>query len=168
MMKIKSKKKLSIVLASIFASSLLTPPVANAAYTVAPKVGQCFQYTKAQVSASYAPKNPINCSLTHNMETFAVVTWPESMNPVDMDHETALDIVNELCDFWGTFPNAEKSRLSTSSFNYWAWYTPSRAAWAKGERWVRCDAMIGKFASANQWPPATHISWKGLRINKYY
>ena len=56
---VKRTKAFSILLTTLFASSLLTPPSANAAYTVIPKVGQCFQYTKAQVSAKYAPKNPI-------------------------------------------------------------------------------------------------------------
>jgi len=110
MNRLKRIKTLSILLTALFASSLLTPPAANAAYTVLPKVGQCFQYTKAQVSASYAPKNPINCSLTHNMETFAVETWPLDENPADMDSEFTLDIVGELCDFWGTFPKAANSR----------------------------------------------------------
>jgi hypothetical protein len=102
------------------------------------------------------------------METFAVETWPLNTNPVDMDPETTLDIVDELCDFWGTFPNAANSRTGTSSFNYWAWYTPSRAAWAKGQRWLRCDAMIGKFTAPDQWPPAVYVSWKGLKLNKYF
>lgn len=164
MIKIKGIKILSTLLTTLFASSILVPPTANAAYTVIPKVGQCFQYTKAQVSAKYAPKNPISCSSMHNMETFAVEIWPVETNPVDMDRETALDIVDELCNFWGTFPNASTNRMKTSAFNYWAWYTPSRAAWAKGQRWLRCDAMIGKFSSTEQWPPATYISWKGLRL----
>lgn len=163
---VKRTKAFSILLTTLFASSLLTPPSANAAYTVIPKVGQCFQYTKAQVSAKYAPKNPINCSSSHNMETFAVAIWPVETNPVDMDRETTLDIVDELCNFWGTFPNASANRLKTSAFNYWAWYTPSRAAWAKGQRWLRCDAMIGKFSSAEEWPPASFVSWKGLRLYK--
>jgi hypothetical protein len=158
------RKTLSILLTAFFAGSLLTPSSASAAYTVKPKVGQCFQYTKAQVSAKYAPKNPIKCSSTHNMETFAVKTWPVNTNPVDMDRQTTLDLVAELCDFWGTFPNAYDSRMKTSEFNYWAWYTPSRAGWAKGQRWLRCDAMIGKFASTEQWPPATYVSWKGLKL----
>ena len=162
----KRTKTFSILLITLFASSLLTPPAASASYTVIPKVGQCFQYTKAQVSAKYPPKNPINCASSHNMETYAVEIWPVETNPVDMDRETTLEIVNELCNCWGTFPNANTSRMKTSTFNYWAWYTPSRAAWAKGQRWLRCDAMIGKFTSAEQWPPATYVSWKGLRLYK--
>jgi hypothetical protein len=159
-------KTFSIVLITFFIASLLTSPSANAAYTVAPKVGQCFQYTKAQVSAKYPPKNPVNCSSSHNMETYAVEIWPVGTNPVDMDRELVLDIVAELCNFWGTFPQAGNNRLRTSNFNYWAWYTPSRSAWAKGQRWLRCDAMIGKFSSAEEWPPATYLSWKGLKLFK--
>jgi hypothetical protein len=101
------------------------------------------------------------------METYAVGTWPVDTNPVDMELELTQEIVNEICNFWGTFPNARDSRSSTKSFNYWAWYSPSRAAWAKGQRWLRCDAMIGKFTAPDQWPPAIYVSWKGLKLYKY-
>ena len=140
---------------------VLTP--AQAAYTVKPQIGQCFQLTPGQVSASYATKNPINCSSTHNAETFEVAIWPLETNPVDMAGQDAVLIANEACGFWQTFPNAKGSRLSKSEFNYWAWYTPDRAAWAKGERWLRCDAMIGKFKTSTSWPPYAYISWKGSK-----
>jgi hypothetical protein len=158
---------MTTVLVTMLVSGTIAAP-ANAAYTIKPKVGQCFQYTKAQVSAKYAPKNPIKCSSSHNMETFAVATWPVDTNPVDMDRETTLGIVGELCDFWGTFPNAYYNRMKTTDFNYWAWYTPDRAGWAKGQRWLRCDAMIGRFASTEQWPPAIYVSWKGLKLYTSY
>jgi hypothetical protein len=102
------------------------------------------------------------------METFAVATWPLSTNPVDMAEEDTMSIVNEYCDFWGNFPNAEFSRSSKTNFNYWAWYSPSRTAWAKGQRWIRCDAMIGIFKTADSWPPYAHISWKGSKVIKIY
>jgi hypothetical protein len=166
MFRIKMSKTLSIFVALLVAGSLMTAPVANAAYTVTPKVGQCFQYTKAQVSAKYAPKNPINCSSTHNMETYRVAKWPFEANPTDMDRQETIDTVYELCDFFGTFPEARNNWGSTTKINYWAWYTPSPAGWAKGQRWLRCDAMIGKFTSAEEWPPLSHVSWKGLKTKK--
>ena len=168
MRNIKRSKTFAMFLTTFFACSILSAPGAHAAYTVLPKVGQCFQYTKAQVSAAYAPKNPISCSSTHNMETFAVAKWPLNTNPADMEDEDKMSIVSEYCDFWGTFPNAEFSRSSKTNFNYWAWYTPSRTAWAKGQRWIRCDAMIGVFKTADSWPPEAHISWKGVKLNKIY
>lgn len=162
----KSSKTFCLILTTFFVSSLLTSPAANAAYTVAPKVGQCFQYSKAQISAKYAPKNPIKCSSSHNMETYKVVTWPFETNPTDMDRQETTDTVFELCDFFGRFPNARNDWTSSTKFNYWAWYTPSPAGWAKGQRWLRCDAMIGKFTSADEWPPPSHVSWKGLKLGK--
>jgi hypothetical protein len=51
-----------------------------------------------------------------------------------MVFEDALSIAETLCTPW-------KPEVS-ENFNYWAWYTPDRASWAKGARWVRCDAMI--------------------------
>ena len=159
---------LTLLSTIIIASSLLTSPTANAAYTVLPKVGQCFQYTRSQIAASYASKNPISCNSIHNMETFAVATWPINTNPADMADKDKWKIVDEYCNFWVTFPNAMNDRFSKTNFNYYAWYTPSRTAWAKGQRWIRCDAMIGKFEDADSWPPNSHISWKGAKLNKIY
>lgn len=163
------KKSSSIMKSFSFAAvlalvgSLIFPSPASAAYTVKPQIGQCFQLTPAQVSASYATKNPVSCQSTHNAETFEVVDWPLATNPVDMAEEDALAIANETCAFWDTYPSAENNRFSKTQFNYWAWYTPNRAAWAKGERWLRCDAMIGKFKSSTSWPPYAYISWKGSK-----
>ena len=168
MLNMKRSKTFAICLATFFACSSLTTPGANAAYTVLPKIGQCFKYTDAQVSSSYASKNPISCSSTHNMETFMVATLPLDTNPVDMTDEDKMSLALEYCDFWGTYPNAQNNRLSKTNFNYWAWFSPSRAAWAKGQRWIRCDAMIGKFKTADSWPPYAHISWKGSKLNKIY
>ena len=158
-----SKSVASVAMAiGIFISFQFVTP-AEAAYTVKPQIGQCFQLTSAQVSASYATKNPVSCSATHNAETFEVVEWPLETNPVDMPQSDALGVAGETCGFWDTFQNAQGDRLSKSQFNYWAWYTPDRAAWAKGERWLRCDAMIGKFKTAKSWPPYAFISWKGSK-----
>ena len=157
---------ISIACLALFSTSSLISPAANAAYSVLPKAGHCFQYTVAQVSASYAAKNPISCNSTHNMETYLVATWPISTNPMDMTREDHMKIISELCDFWGSFPNAEYSRSSKTKFNYWAWYPPNRAAWAKGQRWIRCDAMIGIFQTEDSWPPEKHISWKGKKLQE--
>ena len=156
-------KVASAIAAGGIGLSMLVAAPAHAAYTVKPQIGQCFQLTPAQVSASYATKNPVGCSSTHNAETFEVTEWPLETNPVDMTGQDAVKIANETCGFWDTFPNAQTSRSSKSQFNYWAWYTPDRAAWAKGERWLRCDAMIGKFKTSTSWPPYAYISWKGSK-----
>ena len=157
-------KFLTIFSVSIFILSIQVAPPGNAAYTVAPKVGHCFSLTDAQVDASHPNKNPIKCSATHNSETYEVAEWPFETNPVDMVYKDALNIAAELCDFWNTYSYAELSRSSKTKFNFWGWYTPDRAAWARGERWLRCDAMIGKFKTKTSWPPYAYVSWKGSKI----
>ena len=128
---------------------------AQAAYTVKPKVGQCFMHTQANISAPYAQKNPINCSKTHNAETYIVAKWPLTTPPEEMAEGEGWEVANSLCRAWG-----KGGVLQDSFFTYWAWYTPDPAAWAKGERWLRCDAM--KTVDATE--PYTYISWKGQKF----
>ena len=145
------KRFLIAALIATLVGGILTTP-ANAAYTVKPRVGQCFLYSAADVSAPYARKNPVSCSGTHNAETYLVTKWPLKKNPADMPDEESLAVADSLCQAWG-----DEGLISNPFFNYWAWYTPDRAAWAKGERWVRCDAM-----SMNK--SEKYISWKGQRV----
>jgi hypothetical protein len=145
------KRFLIAALIATLVGGIVTTP-ANAAYTVKPRVGQCFLYSAADVSAPYARKNPVSCSGTHNAETYLVTKWPLKKNPADMPDEESLAVADSLCQAWD-----DEGLISNPFFNYWAWYTPDRAAWAKGERWVRCDAM-----SKNK--SEKYISWKGQRL----
>ena len=145
------KRFLITVLISTLVGGIFTSP-ANAAYTVKPKAGQCFMYSAADVDAPYARKNPVSCSSTHNAETFLVTKWPLKIKPSDMPDQEALDLAESLCHAFGT-----DGLLSNPFFTFWAWYTPDPAAWAKGERWLRCDAMAVNKSNK-------YISWKGLRL----
>jgi hypothetical protein len=145
------KRFLITVLVSTLVGGIFTSP-ANAAYTVKPKVGQCFMYSAADVDAPYARKNPVSCSSTHNAETYLVTKWPLKIKPSDMPDQEALDLAESLCRAFGT-----DGLLSNPFFTFWAWYTPDPAAWAKGERWLRCDAMAVNKSNK-------YISWKGQRL----
>ena len=145
------KRFLITVLVSTLVGGIFTSP-ANAAYTVKPKVGQCFMYSATDVDAPYARKNPVSCSSTHNAETFLVTKWPLKIKPSDMSDQEALDLAESLCRAFGT-----DGLLSNPFFTFWAWYTPDPAAWAKGERWLRCDAMAVNKSNK-------YISWKGQRL----
>jgi hypothetical protein len=146
------KRFLITALISTLVGATLASP-AKAAYTVKPKAGQCFLHTAADVDAPYARKNPVKCSGTHNAETYLVTKWPLKLKPSQMSDEDALYLAESLCRAWGT-----DGLLTNPFFTYWAWYTPNPTSWAKGERWLRCDAMAitddDKF-----------ISWKGSRLN---
>lgn len=134
-------------------SAVMSP--SEAAYTVKPKVGQCFMYSNADVSAPFATKNPVSCSSKHNAETYIVTKWPISTKPSQMSDEDALNLADSLCNAWG-----DSGVLQGSYFNYWAWYTPNDAQWAKGERWLRCDGM----RITNKTEPYKYGSWKGARL----
>lgn len=148
-------KRLVVSLTAVALLSSLIASPANAAYTVKPKVGQCFMYTAADVSAPYATKNPVSCSGTHNAETFMVTKWPLSTKPANMDEEEALNLADSLCRAWG-----DGGLIDNSYLNYWAWYTPNPAQWAKGERWLRCDAMH----VTTKTPPYKYSSWRGMKL----
>ena len=148
-------QRTKVVAISLGLLASLTPSMAEAAYTVAPKVGQCFMYSNAEVSSSYPLKNPVKCTLKHNAETYIVAKWPVSTHPDEMIYEDAWDIANSLCRAWGP-----GGRLQDSYFNYWAWYTPSKKDWIKGQRWLRCDAMHVE----NSEQPYIYTSWKGKKF----
>ena len=119
-----------------------------------PKVGNCYNLTNKQVDGAHPPISPaINCARLHNAETYRIAKWPLKTNPVDMVYEDALSIAEELCTPW-------KPELS-EYFNHWAWYTPDRASWAKGARWVRCDAMI----SFSESEPFVFKKWLFKRLD---
>jgi hypothetical protein len=119
-----------------------------------PKVGNCYNLTNKQVDGAHPPSSPaINCARLHNAETYRIAKWPMKTNPVDMVYEDALSIAEELCMPW-------KPELS-EYFNHWAWYTPDRASWAKGARWVRCDAMI----SFSESEPFVFKKWLFKRLD---
>ena len=146
------KRFLITVLISTLVGGIFTVP-ANAAYTVKPREGQCFLYTSADVSAPHPRKNPVSCSKTHNAETFIVTKWPLMTKPSDLPDEEAREIAQLECRAWV----GDDGLISNSYFNYWAWYTPDPASWAKGERWLRCDVMVR--TKANK-----YASWKGQRL----
>jgi hypothetical protein len=150
------KKQTAIVFtgAWVLMLGLIIPP-ANAAYTVKPKVGQCFMQSRAEISSAFAIKNPINCSKTHNTETYIVAKWPLSVPPEDLPEGEGLEVASSLCRAWGN-----GGVLEGSFFTFWAWFTPDPAAWAKGERWLRCDAM----KTLNETEPYKFVSWKGQKL----
>lgn len=132
-MKIPARTASVMTVSAIFLAIFLVTP--SQAVSPTPKVGSCYNLTNAQVDSSYPPNSPsIKCARLHNAETYRVAKWPLKTNPVDMIHEDALSIAATLCTPWVP----EESEY----LNYWAWYTPDKASWAKGARWVRCDAML--------------------------
>lgn len=154
------KLTLRIIILSLLLNLQWTP-AQSATYNVAPKFGQCFMHSLADVDASHPQKNPISCSKSHNAEIIKVSRWPSSIEPTLMEYEDAWNLANSICGFEG----GAASRLKRSHFNYWAWYTPSSAAWANGERWLRCDGMfISNLSTAKTFENYKFRTWTGRRV----
>ena len=90
---------------------------------------------------------------------FAVIAVFFLQNIDQMDRKTEnyfySFLLLKLCRAWG-----KGGVLEGSYFNYWAWFTPDSVAWAKGERWLRCDAM----KTLNDQEPYVFGSWKGQKL----
>jgi transposase len=63
---------------------------------------------------------------------------------------------------------AEKTCLAQWGFpdeadlNYWAYFFPSKSQWAKGARWLRCDAMV-QVAETGTFTQK-YLQWKGNAV----
>jgi len=141
-----------------FTLSVLLPIVtiahvstANAAAKPMPKVGACYNLTKADVAADYSDIAPINCLKVHSAETYRVVKLKANDLAVNYDLKKATSV----CAPW----------KSPSKFlNYWAWYIPNPEQRSAGQNWIRCDGMITKDynESTGQYIVTT---WKGKRLD---
>lgn len=118
-----------------------------------PAVGNCYNFTKEDVSGSGYDKGPVDCNESHTAETYRVATWPLDTHPDDMKYEKAKKIIDSLC-----IPFKGKTKY----FNYWAWYMPTPEQFAEGDRWVRCDALVVVGEDAENWEYAV---WEGAILD---
>ena len=144
----------SEILASFLTAVLLTvnfAPAANSAAKPAPKIGNCYNLTKAQVAADYSDVPAINCLQTHSSETYRVVKLAAN----DLASNYDLAKATKVCMPW---------RGKSKFFNYWAWFIPNPEQQSSGQNWIRCDAMIVKnYDQTTQ--DYTVTSWKGKRLD---
>lgn len=146
---IKPKILVSILILSL-ATSFITS-IANAAVKPAPKVGNCYDLTKAQVGVDYSDVSAINCLKTHSAETYRVV----NLKKTDLASNFDLAKATKVCQPW---------KGTSKFFNYWAWYIPNPAQQNAGQNWIRCDAMIVKDYNESTGDYIV-TSWKGKRLD---
>jgi hypothetical protein len=149
------KKSTIHVISTVFGFLVLigiTPvPTANAAAKPMPKVGSCYNLTKADVAADYLDIAPINCLKVHSTETYRVVKLKANDLAVNYDLEKA----KKVCIPW---------KGSSKFLNYWAWYIPNPEQQKAGQNWIRCDGMIVKDYNEST---GDYIitTWKGKRLD---
>ena len=148
----KIRKKITFILSiALPIVTIAHVPTANAAAKPMPKVGSCYNLTKADVAADYSDIAPINCLKVHSAETYRVVKLKANDLAVNYDLEKA----KKVCIPW---------KGSSKFLNYWAWYIPNPEQQKAGQNWIRCDGMIVKDYNEST---GDYIitTWKGKRLD---
>jgi hypothetical protein len=148
----KIRKKIAFILSiTLPIVTIAHVPTANAATKPMPKVGSCYNLTKADVAADYSDIAPINCLKVHSAETYRVVKLKANDLAVNYDLKKATSV----CAPW---------KSSSKFLNYWAWYIPNPEQQSAGQNWIRCDGMITKDynESTGEFIVTT---WKGKRLD---
>ncbi len=108
---------------------------AEAALELNPKLGGCYLFSEKEFNAPSPLTNPIPCSKVHNAETFWVGKWSLKYPPSKYTDDAIHTAAEKVCLSNWDYPE-------DSDLNYWAFFVPSNSQWAKGARWIRCDAMV--------------------------
>jgi hypothetical protein len=156
----KSVKRKSLVVISslVFVVAGVSPVSASTPASkleLKPKIGGCYLFTYKEFDAPSPLTNPIPCARTHNAETFWVAKWPLKLPPTRYTDDLIHSAAEKTCLMKWDFPEE-------SDLNYWAYFFPSPAQWAKGARWLRCDAMVqvAETGTFNQ----KYLQWKGNAV----
>jgi hypothetical protein len=138
----------------VVAGSTLPAPLA--AESVSALIGQCridASVRARAVSTNEAPTVP--CTQPHGLETYAAgplpSEWGTSPYPVKSTavYRRLQDAVASICTeeafdgYYGVRREATDAGVRRPvGAIHTSWFIPSRAAWAAGERWVRCDLRV--------------------------
>lgn len=131
--------------------TVFVTPIANAAAKPVPKVGSCYNLSRAQVAVDYSDVAAINCLKSHSAETYRVVR----LKAPDLASNFDLTQATKVCFPW---------KGISKFFNYWAWYIPTPEQQTAGQNWIRCDAMIVKDYNESTGDYVV-TSWKGKRLD---
>ena len=109
----------------------------------APELGACRDLTMKDISAPSNATKVVDCGQEHTAQTFAVASIPDDLSDVDYDAEELGELAFEACSQkFMKFVGADES-LAMRTILTWAWFRPSKDAWARGAHWFRCDVVGG-------------------------
>lgn len=153
-----NRKSLVVLTSLVFLAAGVSPVNATTATSkleLNPKIGGCYLLSSKEFDAPSPLTNPIPCSRTHNAETFWVAKWPLKLAPTRYTDDMIRTAAEKSCLAEWDFPEE-------ADLNYWAYFFPSKSQWAKGARWLRCDAMVqvAETGTFNQ----MYLQWKGNAV----
>jgi Septum formation len=110
----------------------------------APQPGACRMLTPADIKQPSNADAPVSCTKRHTAETFSVGTFPAALAGGDRPDDPALGayVYHRCQGRFQRFLGGDESLVLRSTMT-WAWFRATRAAWAKGAHWYRCDVVGG-------------------------
>lgn len=109
----------------------------------APELGACRVLTPEDVAEPTNATRTVDCSEEHTAQTFAVGQLPARFDDAAYDDEELGGFAYRACSSrFERFLGADES-LAMRTVVSWAWFRPSKEAWARGARWYRCDVVGG-------------------------
>jgi len=109
-----------------------------------PELGACRVLTPDDITQSSNASPVVDCAKRHTAETFAVGTFPEELAGTDDPDDPQLGaFVYNVCQKrFQQFLGGDESLVLRSTMT-WAWFRPTKDAWAEGAHWYRCDVIGG-------------------------
>jgi hypothetical protein len=137
---------------------------AAATSTRAPTLGACRLLAAADIDRDSNESPAVPCSKKHTAQTFAVGSFPAAVSAKGVTSAALGAYVYKKCKpAFRRFVGADDSLVLRSTLT-WAWFRPSKAAWAAGARHWRCDVIgTGAKSGSLQGLPA---SVKGLLLGR--
>jgi hypothetical protein len=111
--------------------------------TAAPELGACRALVPDDIAQASNATAPVACTAEHTAETYSVGTFPADLAKDDPDDRALGAYVYDRCQSgFRRFLGGDESLVLRSTMT-WAWFRPSKDAWARGAHWFRCDVVGG-------------------------
>ena len=143
-------KKVRIFLCAVLIVATLTSCGGEKGTLAIPKNHACYDISVEESVSRFPISKAVNCTLSHNAETYLIGTWPSNEAPSSLSQTLVHDLAESICLPSNLPPN--------STLNFWAYFVPTAKDWKNGAHWIRCDAM-NQFSDKRG--NKVFISWKG-------
>ena len=108
-----------------------------------PALGACRALTPDDIAQASNATAPVDCSAKHTAETFTVGTFPADLAAGRPGRPRPRRLrLRPVPAPLPAFLGGDESLVLRSTMT-WAWFRPSKDAWADGAHWFRCDVVGG-------------------------
>lgn len=139
------RRAASVAVAALAASLLTSPAHAAPApdtKAIAPAPGTCWEYTYEQATRQSYTGTPVDCELSHTVETVITLDVPASIAAGGNKSRELVLWMDQRCQpevnrYAGI---AKPATAAPGTRTWFFWYTPTSKQWKDGAHWVSCAA----------------------------